>query len=83
MTQLAVQPNERSRAHLHVIENTIYLLEIETKGVSEFVHEPHHLAKIFNSIDEAKEYALSLGLTDIHQAEADNYDQAYGLATCS
>lgn len=76
------QNNEH--AYIHSLEGDIYLLELESNGVSQWVESPVNARpKRFSCLAEAKKYAKSLGVNQIRIALETPYDEMIGLASCS
>ena len=80
----ADQDRGGDRAFIHSLEGGIYLIEVETRGVSKFVEDVNSRApRSFRSLHQAKEYARSMNITNIDLALDTPFDQMIGLASCS
>ena len=71
-------------AFIHSIEGGIYLVEIESHGVSQWVeNETDGRPRRFSCLSEAKQHARKLGVQQIRIALDTPYDEMIGLASCS
>ncbi len=82
--QKSPKSNNQQSAYVHSLEGGIYLLEIESQGVSEWVENPHDgRPKRFDCLTSAKKYARNLGVQHIRIALDTPYDEMIGLASQS
>ena len=80
----APKSTNQQSAYVHSLEGGIYLLEVESHGVSEWVENTQDgRPKRFNCLTEAKKYARNLGVQHIRIALDTPYDEMIGLASQS
>lgn len=78
------ESNNATRAFVHSLEGGIYLLEIESSGVSQFLENPNdQKPRTFISLHHAKNCAKKMQINHIELVMNTPYDQMIGLATCS
>ncbi len=71
-----------ARAFIHSLEGGIYLLEVETNGVSQFLEcSNSENIQTFKSLHQAKECARKMNILKIELALNTPYDQMIGLAS--
>lgn len=76
--------NNATRAFIHSLEGGIYLLEVESNGVSQFLESSiDQKPKTFKSLHQAKDCAKKMQINHIELAMNTPYDQMIGLASCS
>jgi len=78
------ESNNATRAFVHSLEGGIYLLEVESSGVSQFLENPNdQKPRTFRSLHQAKDCAKKMQINHIELVMNTPYDQMIGLTSSS